>query len=113
MAARLMMKFSNAITCDETTQIKSSIPASQFTLAPPVTLKGIANPENIYSFSLERYVAMHNQIQLGKLIWFESIIALVTFSSNVYDPTFQLHFGSLQGQPHFGSSLPYQVEVLD
>ncbi len=56
MAARLMMKFPSAVTCDETTKTKSSIPGSQFTLAPPVTLKGISNPEHIHTFSTEMYV---------------------------------------------------------
>ena len=56
MAARLMMKFPNAITCDETTQSNSSLPDTDFTLAPPVTLKGISKPENIYTFSHEMYI---------------------------------------------------------
>ena len=54
MAARLMMKFPNCVTCDETTMSKSNLPDSQFTMAPPVTLKGISNPENIYTFSTEK-----------------------------------------------------------
>ena len=53
MAARLMMKFPNAITCDETTKTKSGLSGDQFNLAPPVVLKGITNPENIYTFSTE------------------------------------------------------------
>lgn len=53
MAARLMMKFPNVISCDETTRSKSSGPDNEFTLMPPVTLKGISNPENIYTFSVE------------------------------------------------------------
>lgn len=56
MAARLMMMFPNTITCDETTKTKSNINLSQFSLAPPVKLKGISNPENIYTFSTERSV---------------------------------------------------------
>lgn len=53
MAARLMIKFPNAISCDETTKSKSNIADNQFSLAPPVKLKGITNPENMYTFSLE------------------------------------------------------------
>jgi len=56
MAARLMMMFPNAITCDETTKSKSNIFPNQFSLAPPVKLKGISNPENIYTFLAERSV---------------------------------------------------------
>ena len=54
MAARLMMKFPSCVTCDETTKSKSNLPEGQFTMAPPVTLKGISNPENIYTFSTEK-----------------------------------------------------------
>lgn len=54
MAARLMMKFPNCVTCDESTMSKSNLPESQFTLSPPVTLKGISNPENIYKFTTEK-----------------------------------------------------------
>lgn len=56
MAARLMMMFPNAVTCDETTKTKSNINLRQFSLAPPVKLKGISNPENIYTFSTERSI---------------------------------------------------------
>ncbi len=56
MAARLMMKFPNAVTCEETTRSKSSLPNSELTLTPPVTLKGISKPENIYNVSLEMYL---------------------------------------------------------
>ena len=59
MAARLMMKFPNAIACDEATQSKSSLPNTEFTLAPPVTLKGISKPENIYTFSHEMYECLN------------------------------------------------------
>ena len=55
MAARLMMSFRDAVVCDENTQAKSGLAASQFTLQPPVTLKGIANPENIYQLLTDRY----------------------------------------------------------
>lgn len=55
MAARLMMKFPNSVTCDDTTKSKSNLPESQFSMAPPVTLKGISNPENIYTFSTEKW----------------------------------------------------------
>lgn len=54
MAARLMMGFPGAVVCDESTKTKSGLATSQFTLQPPVTLKGITNPENIYAFLTER-----------------------------------------------------------
>ena len=50
MAARLMMKFPNAITCDDTTRTASGLPDSHFVLMPPTKLKGISQPENIFSF---------------------------------------------------------------
>ena len=50
MAARLMMKFPNLITCDETTKTKSALPSKSFHQSPPVKLKGITNPENVYFF---------------------------------------------------------------
>ena len=56
MAARLMMKFPNAVVCDETTHTKSGLGSSQFSLEPPVDLKGITNPEKIYRFLTERYI---------------------------------------------------------
>lgn len=56
MAARLMMKFPNTVTCDDTTKSKSNIPNGRFALAPPVTLKGISNPEDIFTFSTDRWV---------------------------------------------------------
>jgi hypothetical protein len=49
-----MMKFPGCVTCDEMTKSKSNLPEGQFTMAPPVTLKGISNPENIYTFSIEK-----------------------------------------------------------
>ena len=55
MAARLMMKFPNTITCDDTTKTHSGITTSQFILALPVVLKGISNPEDIHNFSTETY----------------------------------------------------------
>ena len=58
MAARLMMKFPNAVTCEETTRSKSSLPNSELTLTPPVTLKGISKPENIYNVGLEMYIVV-------------------------------------------------------
>ncbi len=60
MAARLMMKFPNAVSCDDTTKTKSCMPDGRFTLAPPVSLKGISNPEDIYTFSTERYLQLYN-----------------------------------------------------
>ena len=55
MAARLMTNFPDAVTCDETTRSKSEISSGQFTLAPPIKLKGISNPENVYYVSIEWY----------------------------------------------------------
>lgn len=54
MAARLMMKFPNVVTCDESTRAKASISPDRFTMTPPVQLKGISNPEDIYFVSTER-----------------------------------------------------------
>lgn len=54
MAARLMVKFSGCISCDEATKTKSSLFDEQFTLMPLANLKGITNPENIYIFSAEQ-----------------------------------------------------------
>lgn len=54
MAARLMMKFSGCITCDEVTKTKSALSEDQFKLMSNTTLKGITNPENIYEFSPEQ-----------------------------------------------------------
>ena len=56
MAARLMMKFPNAVTCDETTKIKSKLPEEDFVEQPPVSLKGIADPGSIFSYSNVKYV---------------------------------------------------------
>ena len=53
MAARLMMKFPDAVTCDESTRAKSSIPPQNITITPPVHLKGISNPKDIYFVSTE------------------------------------------------------------
>ena len=53
MAARLMMGFPDTVVCDESTQTKSGLATNQFTLQPPVHLKGITNPENIYAFLTE------------------------------------------------------------
>ena len=57
MAARLMMKFPNAVTCDETTKIKSKLPEEDFVEQPPVVLKGIADPGTIFTYSTEKYVS--------------------------------------------------------
>ena len=54
MAARLMMKFPDALTCDESTFAKSGISPGDFTLAPPVKLKGISKPEDIYFVTTEK-----------------------------------------------------------
>ena len=54
MAARLMMAFPDSVVCDESTRTKSGLASSQFTLQPPVSLKGITNPENVYTFLTER-----------------------------------------------------------
>ena len=56
MAARLMVHFPNRVTCDESTRTKSGLADSQFTLEPlePEELKGITNPENVYTFLIER-----------------------------------------------------------
>jgi len=56
MAARLMMEFPNAVTCDETTKLKSKLPEEDFEVKPPVILKGIASPGEVYQFSTEKYV---------------------------------------------------------
>ena len=54
MAARLMMEFPNAVTCDEATKLKSKLPEEDFEVRPPVTLKGIASPGDVYIFSTEK-----------------------------------------------------------
>ena len=54
MAARLMMAFPDNVVCDESTKTKSGLAASQFVLQPPVALKGITNPKNVYTFLTER-----------------------------------------------------------
>ena len=51
MAARLMIKFPNVVTCDETTKIKSKLPKEDFNALPPVVLKGIADTGTIYAYS--------------------------------------------------------------
>ena len=56
MAARLMMKFPDAVTCDESTYILSNISQSQFKLTPPVQLKGLSKPEDIYFVLTEKFV---------------------------------------------------------
>ena len=58
MAARLMMAFPSSVVSDETTKTKSGLAPSQFVLQPPVCLKGITNPENVYKFLTERYVSI-------------------------------------------------------
>ena len=58
MAARLMMAFPGSVVSDETTKTKSGLAPSQFVLQPPVCLKGITNPENVYKFLTERYVSI-------------------------------------------------------
>ena len=58
MAARLMMEFPNAVTCDEVTKHKSKLPEEDFEVQPPVTLKGIASPGEVYTFSTEKYVSI-------------------------------------------------------
>lgn len=54
MAARLMMKFLNCITCDEVTKTKSALSKEHFKLAPATKLKGISNPDSIYEFTIEQ-----------------------------------------------------------
>ena len=56
MAARLMMKFPNEVTCDEATKIKSKLPEEDFTKQLPVVLKGIADTGTIYAYSTVKYV---------------------------------------------------------
>ena len=56
MAARLMLKFPDAVTCDETTKIKSKLPEEDFIEQPPVVLKGIADPGPIFAYSTVKYV---------------------------------------------------------
>ena len=51
MAARLMTKFPDGLTCDDTTRLKSNLPPETFVLAPPVKLKGIPTPEDIFFVS--------------------------------------------------------------
>lgn len=53
MAARLMTKFPDGLTCDDTTRLKSTLPQETFILAPPVKLKGIPTPEDIYFVSTD------------------------------------------------------------
>lgn len=71
MAARLMMKFPNAVVCDETTHAKSGLGPSQFSLEPPVDLKGITNPEKIYRFLTERYVIVKHYVVIVHNIFFK------------------------------------------
>ena len=56
MAARLMLKFPDAVTCDETTKIKSKLPEEDFVEQPPVVLKGIADTGAIFAYSTVKYV---------------------------------------------------------
>ena len=56
MAARLMMKYPNAITCDQTSMKASNISEQMFTLLPPPELKGISQPEDVFSFTTDRSV---------------------------------------------------------
>jgi len=62
MAARLMMKFPNAVTCDEVTKHKSRLPEEDFEVQPPVILKGIASPGEVYIFSTEKLVVIYISI---------------------------------------------------
>ena len=54
MAARLMMKFPGAVTCDDSTRSKSGLPVEEFTATPPVQLKGISDPESIFYVSTKQ-----------------------------------------------------------
>lgn len=58
MAARLMIACPNSVVCDETTRSKSGLAQNQFAEEQPMTLKGIINPESIYSLITERYKDM-------------------------------------------------------
>lgn len=55
-AARLMCKFRNKVTCDETTFIKSKMSSNGFTLQPETELKGIGNVGKIYEYTEEMRV---------------------------------------------------------
>lgn len=52
-AARLMCKFRNRVTCDETTFIKSKMSTNGFTLHSETELKGIGNVGKIYEYTEE------------------------------------------------------------
>lgn len=54
MAARLMIKFPDAITCDESTRSKSNLSLEQFVQTPPIKLKGISHLEDVYFVSTEQ-----------------------------------------------------------
>ena len=56
MAARLMLKFPDAVSCDETTKIKSKLPEEDFVEQLSVVLKGIADPGSIFAYSTVKYV---------------------------------------------------------
>ncbi|XP_037867949.1 adenylate cyclase type 10 isoform X1 [Bombyx mori] len=50
-AARLMCKFRNKITCDETTFIQSKMSTNAFTQQPKTELKGIIHPGKIFEYT--------------------------------------------------------------
>ena len=82
MAARLMMAFPGSVVSDETTKTKSGLAPSQFVLQPPVCLKGIKNPENVYKFLTERYVSIKTSGRtcpcVGYLHVIPAVITLLT-----------------------------------
>jgi len=67
MAARLMMEFPNAVTCDEVTKHKSRLPEEDFEVQPPVTLKGIASPGEVYAFSTEKCVIYYVNLRTSSI----------------------------------------------
>ena len=66
MAARLMIKYPNQVTCDETTMLKSKLPEEDFVEQAPVTLKGIADPGTIYAYSTVKYVMCACMVYIQK-----------------------------------------------
>lgn len=57
MAARLMTNFRYVITCDQTTKTRSGVSDDNFQEMTTIALKGIQNPEQVYSFSLSSTTA--------------------------------------------------------
>ena len=51
MAARLMMNYSNMVSCDSETRLRSKLDQGLFEELPEITLKGLDDPGQIYEYN--------------------------------------------------------------